>query len=848
MLLACRRLSDLSQPESEMIVKTGIVRPLFLRALVLSLCVALATPLINPAPVEASTAATFTFNGGGWGHGIGLSQYGAKGYADAGWTYDRILKHYFQGTRLVSKKAPTVRVNLDKDKKSRSQWQIQAGAEATLTVTQYSNRSVNISLRETVSGAPAKYWITTSGGNTRLHRDNGGSPGSVIKTFEGRAYVSATSQTIRLCGSSGPYSHTGVRWRGNLHFIPDTASASFCVNFVSMEDYLKGVVPRESPSSWPLEALKAQAVAARSYAYEDAAANRTMWCTTMSQVYNGHSRPGYTHEAARTNTAISATAHQLVWYGTESGPVKTYFSSSTGGHTANIEDVWFSAPKPYYKGVTDKDSAGNSFYTWTAGPFSASEVSTKVRARVGAANSSPAPHVVTFITLESASTGHARYASIRWSDGKTYKIKGDTLRSVLGLRSTRFTVTVKGGSLPMSVYSETNSNLAWSGIWSAVKRSDAYGGTYRQTKRTRSQMVAKFNGTGIVLMGTKAPNLGRASVVVDGKQVATIDLYAKKSAARQRLFDLQGLPDGEHVVTVTALSAKNSRSSGYGFTVDRVNITDGQLIKAATPVQRYQEFGTHVAELGGWKTEASAGASGGTHIVNTRRGAQVIVDFIGTGISWVGATGPGFGEAKVSVNGGTPVTVSSHSASPQSAKTVHSVTSLPAGRVNRLVIELVGPTASSAGTVSVDRFDVTGGWVLAPTLAARNIQESVAVKRGAWKTYRNTSASGGTHIVSKRRGDTVTVRFEGTSIAWYGAKTRQYGRAEVLLDGKRVATIDTYSPTTRLNQKLWSRSGLSAKPHTLTIKVLNRKRAASVGTLVSVDRFRVAGQLAPKPW
>jgi stage II sporulation protein D len=828
-----------------MIVKTSIASTLFQRALVTTLAVSLLLTVAAPPPAHAAEETTFTFDGGGWGHGIGLSQYGAKGYAAEGWTHDRILKHYFQGTDIVSKPTATVRVNLDKAKAARSTWQIQAGSDTTLTITQASDTTVKIALREMVSGAPAKYWITTLNANTRLHNDAAGQPGTIIKSFSGRCYVSAAT-AIRIVSKSGPFDHAGVRWRGRLHFSPSTSTTSLCINYVDLEDYLKGVVPRESPSSWPAEALMAQAVAARSYAYDDAVNNRVLWCTTMSQVYNGHSRPGYAHEPASTTAAVTDTQGKLVWYGNESKPVKTYFSSSTGGHTANIEDVWFSAAKPYYKGVVDADSAGNPYYAWTTGALSASSISTKVRAKVGSLYSAPSPHVISGIRLELAATGHARYAHITWSNGATHRIKGDTLRGALGLKSTRFTVKTTHPGPATTLNSEKNTNLAWSGIWSNISRSSAYGGTDRATKLPRSQLIARFEGTGVKWVGTKTPALGRASVEIDGVRVATVDLYSSKTSARRTLFSKTGLSAGEHTLRITALNSKNSRSSGYGATVDRINVVGGRLFKASPPLQRYQNHGARAATLGGWSTESDPSASMGTHITNERPGAKVIVDFVGTSVKWIGATGPDRGTAKISIDGGTPVSVTLDSASVEHQRTLYSRTGLSAAKTHRLIIQVVGPTGSSSGLTSVDRIDVTGGWVIAPRLPLKRVQQTGLTTKGSWKTYRHRLASGGTHIASGTKGASVTIPFEGHAIAWHGAKTKWYGKAEVLLDGKRVAVVDLYSPTTKLNQRIWSVGGLPAKRHTLTVRALGTRRASALGTLVSVDAFGVNGQLAPR--
>jgi SpoIID/LytB domain protein len=602
------------------------------------------------------------------------------------------------------------------------------------------------------------------------------------------------------------------------------------------------VVPRESPASWPAEALKAQAVAARSYAYQDAKDGRTIYCTTMSQVYNGFLGPKG-GESASTNKAIDDTKGEVVWYGSQTKPVKTFFFSSSGGHTASIQDGWTSsAPPPYYRGVNDADSDGNPYYKWTAGPFGAAEISSKVRAKVGSASSAPSPHTITGMSLDRASSGFARYATIRWSDGSSYKIRGDSLRSALGLRSTKFSVTVKS---PVTKYQQTSSKFAQSGIWSTVSSSKASGGSYARTSRYSSQFVARFKGTGITWIGAKSSKLGKAEVIIDGRRVAVIDQYAPSAKYKQTLYATTGLPAGEHTVVIKAIKSKDRRSKAYGATVDRIYVIGGSLLQADTPVYRYEEHDGRIAELGGWTTTSSAEYSGGKQIVNARAGSSIYVDFIGTNIAWVGSKGPDHGSAKVSIDGGTPITVSLNAAQAASQQTLFTSQKLTPNRTHRLRIDVIGHTSGGTGLVSVDRIFTTGGWMLKPTLPSKKYQQTQVNKTGYWKTNRSSAFSGGSHMYAAKAGKQATFEFEGTSVKWYGTKSPRYGKAAVYLDGVRVATVDSYASKTGFRKVLYRKTGLSAKKHTLTIKALGKKRSSAKGTRVSVDAIIVAGLKAP---
>lgn len=137
--------------------------------------------------------------------------------------------------------------------------------------------------------------------------------------------------------------NNNLSYRGSFYLDPNGSQVQL-INILDMEDYLKGVVPSEMPASWHMEALKAQAIAARSYA-----ANMMMLTSTAaSQVYRG-----YTAETARTNTAIKETEGLMVKYNGK--PIQAFFHSTSGGKTANVGDVWNSDQSfyPYLVSVPD---------------------------------------------------------------------------------------------------------------------------------------------------------------------------------------------------------------------------------------------------------------------------------------------------------------------------------------------------------------------------------------------------------------------------------------------------------------------------------------------------------------
>ena len=295
-------------------------------------------------PLNASIVVT----GAGWGHGIGMSQYGAYGAADAGLGYAKILDFYYPGTTLSDLPAGNrISVWITADNDNRLHFAPASG----LKIVDSSGKSWSVP-----TGSGYKRWrISRSGSSRVLHYLN--SSGSWVKKTTSLSAsrlwtVKNTSSgyvTVKLPGGAG----RDLRDSVSLRF---SGSGAKTVNTLSMENYLRGVVPAEMPAGWPAEALKTQAVAARSYAAKTRstplASIYDICDTTSCQVYKGlASRSGSTrtvNEYATTNAAIAATADQVLTGAT--GIALTMFSSSNGGYSAPGSAPYLTAHADPYDG------------------------------------------------------------------------------------------------------------------------------------------------------------------------------------------------------------------------------------------------------------------------------------------------------------------------------------------------------------------------------------------------------------------------------------------------------------------------------------------------------------------
>jgi stage II sporulation protein D len=351
----------------------------------------------QPAPAGA---ATFLVTGHGWGHGVGLSQYGAYGYAQKGVAFDKIVLHYFPGTELGAAPVSRVRVLLTSgagtlEIGSTADFKVRDGTGVTHTVTA-GRYTLKPALKLAVDGQATPRAL----------------PGPLL--FQPGAAA---------LGLKHPY-------RGSIQIDVVTGKLR-AINMVGLEQYLYGVVPSEMPFKWHAEALKAQAVVARSYAL---ATRRTgafdLYPDTRSQVYLG-----LDHEKPSTNAAVNATAGQVVLY--QGQVAKTFFFSTSGGRTASAEDVW-GEPVPYLVSVQDPYDSISPHHDWGPLVFTGAKLAKALKMKGRVVDLQP----------ELNSSGRIKVLNVLGTKG-TLALQGADLRRRLGLRSTWFSVGVLSLTAPL---------------------------------------------------------------------------------------------------------------------------------------------------------------------------------------------------------------------------------------------------------------------------------------------------------------------------------------------------------------------------------------------------------------
>ncbi|MGH3071691.1 MAG: SpoIID/LytB domain-containing protein [Gaiellaceae bacterium] len=365
-----------------LIALTGVVL-----ALAASAPAGLRAPAQTLPPV---TATTFVVSGRGWGHGVGMSQYGALGFANEGWMYDRVLAHFYPGTQLGPSPVARVRVLVAEAKpavtvRSKAPFWVR---DVLGTVYPLPAGSVRLGpkLRVTVNGAPTEL-------AGPIVFQPGAAPLELDRPFRGQIEVAVTGRKLDA------------------------------INILGLEQYLQGVVAQEMPSAWPEEALKAQAVAARSYALAHRLSGKPfdLYADVRSQVYGG-----IKGEHPRTTAAVQATKGEvLLW---EGKPIDALFHSTSGGATLDAAEV-FGKPVPYLLGVDDPWSALSPVHRWGPTPVAEATLRKGLKLRVP----------VTALKLARGASGRVASVQVVTATGATTKVTGADLRRAGGLRSTWIT-------------------------------------------------------------------------------------------------------------------------------------------------------------------------------------------------------------------------------------------------------------------------------------------------------------------------------------------------------------------------------------------------------------------------
>ncbi|HUR49098.1 MAG TPA: cell wall-binding repeat-containing protein [Acidimicrobiales bacterium] len=399
-------------------------------------CLLVVLSVAPPAHAQAIPA-DFTFRGSGFGHGVGMSQYGAYGQALEGRSSGDILRHYYSGTSITpANDAQLIRVNLLASAERASVRGESLGEGGGSIRISAGEQAIELTANQVANFGRAGDQVTV--------------------TVEGPAVMAQpiTAPTVKVTWSAGPtllnvigpgetFDTRGHRYRyGELDVaIAPTGTGLQVVNLMSLHtEYLRGIA--EVPSSWPSAALEAQAITARTFALQRVQSGQRTDClchvrdTVADQVFAGWVKESEEGFGQRWVAAVDATqpdgSSGLVV--TKSGALATttYFSSSGGSTESNTDGFGSTTPFTYLQPVDDRWSLAsyNPFASWS---FTRSQDAVKAAFNEGKAANEQLKDVVSINLTDRTAGGSLRTAVATASDGMTLSLGGATFRSRLQL-------------------------------------------------------------------------------------------------------------------------------------------------------------------------------------------------------------------------------------------------------------------------------------------------------------------------------------------------------------------------------------------------------------------------------
>ncbi len=294
-----------------------------------------------------------TFRGGGWGHGVGMSQFGAYGRAADGQNHHQILQHYYEGVSIGSYGfSSTLRV--------------QVGSASTATLAPEGNVDIRINNRVKASATAGQRVVITHNAAGWGIEIDGNQLCAPACTGSALAVTHSKPTPVGIAETGHRYQHGKIQLKPTA---PGASSMHIIIAGINVEQYLYGL--GEMPSSWPSEALAVQAIAGRSYAVDVTESRRRssswnnpfdLFGSTGDQVYIGMTKQ-FGAQGSRWVAAVDNTRGQYALHGGR--PITAFYSSSNGGHSADSEYV-FVARLPYLRGKPDPfDGHNNKFASWT---------------------------------------------------------------------------------------------------------------------------------------------------------------------------------------------------------------------------------------------------------------------------------------------------------------------------------------------------------------------------------------------------------------------------------------------------------------------------------------------------
>lgn len=335
-------------------------------------------------------------------------------------------------------------------------------------------------------------------------------------------------------------------YRGRMELSIIDNNRMITINHVELENYLYGVVPNEIPGSWGIEALKAQAVSARTYAVS---------CIKPRQSYdlednqNSQVYMGYDYEQGSTNRAVNETLGRKIYY--DDQLIQAFYHSTSGGRTENSENVWHE-PLPYLRGVDDKfsDYSGSPHSQWQA-TFYKEDIIRSLNLDGNNVNS------LYGIQIKEVSENKRVLECIFLTDRGEISYKKENLRLLLGLKSSWFSIENGNSFFFIDEYNpqnkKNNEKAPSRGILDVITEEDHTDDINNEIKAVNNSIK---NSYAITDKGREKLPDGKLSFI-SSKGVSLVDTNSEQ-------YDFVGRGWG-HGIGMSQYGAKQMAEEGYTY-------------------------------------------------------------------------------------------------------------------------------------------------------------------------------------------------------------------------------------------------------------------------------------------
>jgi SpoIID/LytB domain protein len=394
-------------------------------------------------PAAGSAGTVFLLDGRGWGHGVGMSQWGAEGYARHGFSYRKILGHYYPHTHIGIAEPRDVRVLLVEKRNA-----FRIGSAAPFLIVDATGRKVHL---------PA---------------------GSVVVKRKLVLRHKHLRQPVRFEPGAQPLRVAGAAYRGSV-VVKAKPNGLMAVNVLPLDRYLRGVVPWEVPKGWLTQTYEAQAVAARSYTLATLHPNADfdLYPDQRSQMYGGVGA-----ERDATNLAVGATAGQvLVW---RDRIIPAFYFSTSGGRTSSVHDAWPRAHQvPYLVSVKDPYDYLSPHHVWPTIALPAARVARVLHL-----------HGVIDMQVVENSSGRARAVRVR-TVRRWKRFPGQLIRTKFKLGSTDFSIHVMRLDAPpaRNLYGTHVRVEGWVRGLGRARLEQLAGGSWRTARQIHPSRSGRFS-------------------------------------------------------------------------------------------------------------------------------------------------------------------------------------------------------------------------------------------------------------------------------------------------------------------------------------------------------------------